>query len=421
MRISGDHQFIGQVDVPGDKSESHRVILISALSDGISRISDLSNGADVARTLAGVEALGVSTSTDTSGVTVSGGLHLPHGGVTLDLGNSGTGLRLMVGAVAGRGPGSVTFTGDESLTLRPMDRITSPLSQMGAHFRGSGERQGLPLLVTAPTELTGISYDVPVPSAQVKGAILFAGLGATSVTTVREKVDTRQATEELLGNAGVAITETRDSSGARVLTLEPGVPQAREWSVSRDPSQAAFFLVAGALSPSGRIRIENLVRDPARWGFLDVIERSGARVVRSDDGRVVEVSHGTVLPFTTDGAEIVGLDEVPILTVWAIMANGTSTFINVGELRHKEVDRLAACAEMATLFGATASIDGDNLQIVGIGGPPSQQPSIGWRHDHRMVMASAIAASLGAGCHLEHPEAVNSSFPTFYDALDSLR
>jgi 3-phosphoshikimate 1-carboxyvinyltransferase len=180
-------------------------------------------------------------------------------------------------------------------------------------------------------------------------------------------------------------------------------------------------LVAGALSPSGHVRVENLVRDPARWGFLDVIERSGAVVTRSQDGRSVEVRHGSVLPFTTDGAEIVGLDEVPILTVWAIMATGRSSFTNVGDLRHKEVDRLAACAEMATLFGASARIDGNDLHIEGIGGPTSLQPSIGWRHDHRMVMASAIAASLGAGCHLEYPDAINSSFPTFYNVLDSLQ
>jgi 3-phosphoshikimate 1-carboxyvinyltransferase len=421
VRIVGGHRFSGEIDVPGDKSESHRVVLISALADGTSRISGLSNGDDVARTLASVEDLGVRTTIDVSGVTVAGGLRLPAQEVSVDLGNSGTGLRLLVGAVVGRGPGIVSFRGDESLTARPMDRVTLPLSQMGGGFQGVGDRQGLPLVVTAPSDITGISYDVPVPSAQVKSAILFAGLGANSATTVRESVDTRRATEELMADAGIAIAETRDETGARVVTVEPGIPAARDWQVGRDPSQAAFFLVAAALSPSGRVRIENLVRDPARWGFLDVIERSGARVVRSSDHRIVDVSHGTVLPFTTDGAEIVGLDEVPILTVWAVMASGTSTFTNVGELRHKEVDRLAACADMARKFGAIATIDGDNLQIEGIGGPTNQQPTIKWRHDHRMVMASAIAGALGAGCELEHPEAVNSSFPSFYDVLDSLR
>ena len=420
MQIRGHHPFTGLVDVPGDKSESHRVVLISALAEGLSRIEGLSNGDDVARTVAAVSALGGAVVRDGSALLVTGGLHAAPN-ATVDLGNSGTGLRLLVGAVAGRGPGLTRFVGDESLSARPMDRVTLPLTHMGAVFRGQGPHLSLPLEVDSPAQLQGITYDVPVPSAQVKGAILFAGLRARAATTVIERVDTRHATEDLLREAGIAIHSSRNSEGHHVHQLEPGIPSPRAWHVARDPSQAAFFLTAGALAPGGSVRINNLVRDPARWGYLSVLERSGAQVTRMNDGRDIEVQHGSIRPFVTNGSEIVGLDEVPILTVWALMASGRSTFTNVGELRHKEVDRLAACAQMVQLFGASATIEGDDLHIDGLGGAPTLSPTIGWRHDHRMVMASAVAASLGSGCTLTHPDATASSFPTFFDALDSLR
>jgi 3-phosphoshikimate 1-carboxyvinyltransferase len=421
MNVLGGARFHGNIVVPGDKSESHRVVIISGLAAGRSEIDGLSSGADVSKTLYALERLGASVRRTDTGIAISGGIRLGASTPTLDLGNSGTGLRLLAGALSGRGPGDVRFVGDESLSARPMDRIAIPLSQMGAHLEGHGPRQTLPLNLRAPGELTGIDYDVPVPSAQVKGAILFAGLGARDVTTVREHVITRSATEDLLEEAGVRIERQLTGPSSQSLTLQPSEPQARQWRVRQDPSQAAFFLAAAGLADNGRVSVHHVVTDPARWGFLHVLERAGATVDFATDGSVVTVSRGDVLPFTVDGADIVGLDEVPILTVWASMAPGRSTFTNVGDLRHKEVARLEASAELARSCGAHAQIVGDDLFIDGIGGPVTSRPHARWEHDHRMVMATAIAGALGSGCTLEFPHAVDSSFPTFFDVLDSVR
>ena len=422
--IRGGAPLNGTVTVPGDKSISHRALLLAALAEGTSTIHGLSHGDDVARTLSAVAALGAEVGTDGGSLTVTGGrsrLHVPD--TTLDLGNSGTGLRLLAG-VAATLPGTTHLTGDDSLRNRPMDRVAEPLRRMGAEVTGEGDRSLPPLTVTGGA-LRGITYTPPMASAQVKSAVLLAGLAADGETVVHEPVATRAHTEEMLAAAGADITFERVGGGRTVRVRRSALQPGTFW-VPGDPSQAAFWVVAGVIVPGSLITVAGIQLGIERLGFLGVLRRMGATIELEEVGNLTGsvtsytcALHGTVV----EAAEIPSLDEVPVLAVAAATALGTTRFRDVGELRVKESDRLTGTTDLVRAFGASASLDGDDLVVDGTGGP-LRPARVDPRGDHRMAMAAAVA---GAACPASSGETtvtgwdvVATSYPGFARTLIQL-
>jgi 3-phosphoshikimate 1-carboxyvinyltransferase len=424
MVVRGGSPLNGTLSVPGDKSISHRALLLAALAEGTSIIHGLSPGDDVARTVAAVAALGAEIGTDGASITVRGGrslLHAPAG--PLDLGNSGTGMRLLAGVVASI-PGTTTLTGDDSLRSRPMDRVAGPLSRMGARIRGTGDAC-LPPLEIAGGPLVGIEYTPPMASAQVKSAILLAGIAADGETVVHEPVATRAHTEEMLAAAGAFIDFQRVGAG-RVIRVRRSALAPGTYTVPGDPSQAAFWVVAGTIVPGSLVTVSGIQLGIERLGFLGVLRRMGATIEMEEAGNLSGsvtsytcALHGTVI----DASEIPSLDEVPILAVAAASAVGTTRFRDVGELRVKESDRLAGTADLVRSFGAGATVDGDDLVVEGTGGP-LRPARIDARGDHRMAMAAAVA---GSACPPAAGETtitgwstVSTSYPGFSEDLAHL-
>jgi 3-phosphoshikimate 1-carboxyvinyltransferase len=417
--LDGGHPFSGHLKVPGDKSISHRAVILAALAPGTSLVRGRSEGDDVRRTEAAMRSLGARV----EGECISGGaeaLRAPD--LPLDLGNSGTTMRLVAGVVAGW-PWTVELTGDPSLSKRPMDRIALPLRLMGARVSGRTERC-LPPLVVAGGSLRGIDYSPPMASSQVKSCLLLAGLRADGLTVVRERVLTRVHTEELLAICGVDVSESTED-GAHVVKVLPGRPSAFELEVPGDPSQAAFWVVAACLVPGSEVTVQRVYTGPSRRGFLDVLGRMGARleeVPATKPGDIAATADlvarsGPLVATEVDAAEIPGLDEIPVLAVAAARAEGTTVFRGVGELRVKESDRLQGVVEMLRAFGAGAETHGDDLYVTGV---RALNPGrVDARGDHRMAMASAIAAaSVTAGpSRIMGWEAVQTSYPEFREHL----
>lgn len=420
--VEGGRPFVGQVRVPGDKSISHRAVILASLAEGVSMVRDRSTGDDVKRTEDAMRLMGARVDQEN----ISGGegaLHSPD--VPLDLGNSGTSMRLLAGVVAGW-PWDVELAGDASLSARPMDRIALPLRLMGARVDGRSERC-LPPLVVHGGALRGIDYSPPMASAQVKSCVLFAGLRAEGLTVVRERVVTRLHTEELMSLAGLDVRETFERGG-HVVELLPGRPRAFELSVPADPSQAAFWVVAGCLVPGSEIRLPRVYVGSSRRGYLDVLARMGARVEITPTTRPGDLSatadlvvrSGNLVATDVAASEIAGLDEVPVLAVAAARAEGTTRFRDVGELRVKESNRLEGVVDMVKAFGARAETDGDDLYVTGV--PELHAGLVDARGDHRMAMAAAIAGATVA----ERPsrivgwEAVQTSYPEFREHLRHL-
>lgn len=413
----------GVAKVPGDKSISHRALLLSALAEGRSQIEGLSDGDDVRRTGLVISKLGAEVATGAAHVVVEGGRsRLSASGDLLDFGNSGTGMRLAMGLLAGIA-GSHHLGGDSSLSSRPMDRVAIPLELMGASISGNGDRR-LPPLEVVGGPLVGIDYEIPVASAQVKSAILLAALSASGPTTVHEPVRTRPHTEEMIAEAGGSI-HVVDGPAGRSVTCSPSSIAPRRWVVPSDPSQAAFFVVAGALVRSGEVRVGGLYADATRIGFLDVLERMGARLEleRDADGNLGVTS----LPSSLHGTEvrsdeIPSVDEVPILAIAAAAAAGETRFVDVGELRIKESDRFARTIELVEAVGAGAHGEGDDIVIEGIGSARGFRAfAFEATEDHRMAMSAAVAGAVGSGAAIGGFSTVESSFPGFLDVLGSLR
>lgn len=413
----------GSIRVPGDKSASHRALMISALADGESSITGLSPGEDVAATSVIVEQLG-ATRYDEDGVAYLRG---PKDGLRpsndpLDCENSGTTMRLMSGVVSSI-PGEHHLIGDPSLSRRPMDRVAVPLGQMGVVIRGSGDRVTAPLFVTSPARVRAISYHVPVASAQVKSAILLAGLTGDGETRVSEDVRTRRTTEEMLAAAGVHI-DSRDVGDGREVTVRPGRPRRHDWHVPGDPSQAAFFAVLGAVHPDATLEVLSVDSSPERVGFVHVLERMGAAVTLVDHGAYTSLRAKSSALSATEihAADVPSVDEVPILTVAACAASGVSAFRAMGELRHKESDRFAGSLELATLLGCRAWEEGDDFFVEGLGSADRfNEFTITASLDHRMVMASAVAGCAGHGATIEGASTVSSSYPHFFRDLALLQ
>jgi 3-phosphoshikimate 1-carboxyvinyltransferase len=422
LEVRGGRPLVGGIDVPGDKSISHRALLLSAVTEGTSSITGLSGGDDVTHTRHAIEALGAVVTADGALVTVEGGRsRLSAPSSTIDLGNSGTGMRLLAGVVAGM-PGTTRLTGDPSLRSRPMDRVADPLALMGATVVGEGERCLPPLTITGRT-LRGIDYTPPMASAQVKSALLLAGLHAEGETVVREPIATRAHTEEMLAEAGADIDVVPWGDG-RVIHLRPSILRARSWEVPGDPSQAAFWVVAGTVVPGSQVTVAQVHLGTERIGFLHVLIRMGADVTLHDIGGDVgsiTASFSTLVGTTIESTEIPSLDEVPILAVAALVADGPTRFRNVGELRLKESDRLEGTARLVRAFGGVATVEGDDL-VVGGGAIPTPG-TVDAEGDHRMAMAAAVAAAAGLSkgrSIIRGWDAVATSYPGFADTLDRL-
>jgi 3-phosphoshikimate 1-carboxyvinyltransferase len=400
-------------------------VLLGALAEGTSTIRGLSDGDDVGRTVAAVAALGAGVGhPEPNVVTVEGGrtrMHAPNG--PLNLGNSGTGMRLLAGVLAGL-PLAAELVGDESLSARPMDRIAEPLRAMGASVHGRGPRC-LPPLEVRGGRLVGIDWTPREPSAQVKSCILFAGLSATGETVVREPVATRAHTEELLEAAGADISVEPWGDG-RVVRLRRSPLRRLTLTVPGDPSQAAFWAVAGAVVPGSALVVHGVYGGAERTGFVGVLQRMGADVTLRPGatGSVdVVVRFGPGLTATeVAAAEIPSLDEVPALVVAAAVAAGTTCFADVGELRVKESDRLDAAVALAGAFGARAEAVGNRLLVHGVGPDGHLTPGrFHSRGDHRLAMAAAIAALAAPGwSEIGGFDAVATSYPGFADDLRAL-
>ena len=414
LELAGAVPLQGRIRVPGDKSISHRALLLAARAKGTSLITGLSEGDDVARTAAAVRALGAEV--DGERVT-GGGLAEPE--APIDLGNSGTSMRLLAGFCAAF-PWLTVLFGDGSLSRRPMDRVAEPLRRMGAAVDG---REGgrLPPLVVRGGGLRGIDYRLPVPSAQVKGAVLLAGLGAEGDTVVREVVRTRAHSEELLALAGADVAV---SSDGLVTRLRPSAVEPFELHVPGDPSQAAFWVVAACVTPGSDVVVERVYLGPARAGFLEVLRRMGADVeVEARDATTADVRarYGPLHGTEVGGEEVPGLvDEIPVLAVAAALAEGATTFTGSGELRVKESDRISTVTSELRALGARVEPLADGLVVHG----PARivGAEVRTHGDHRIAMALAVAALAAEGTTRIHGwDAVATSYPGFERALRDLR
>ncbi|HEX7275901.1 MAG TPA: 3-phosphoshikimate 1-carboxyvinyltransferase [Acidimicrobiales bacterium] len=411
LRIEGGRPLTGHIQVPGDKSISHRALLLAALAEGVSVVRGLSPGADVAGTAAAVRALGAVV----DGNLVTGGrsrLHQPDG--VVDVGNSGTTIRLLAGLCAGF-EWLTVLAGDESIARRPMDRVADPLRRMGARVEGRDGGRFPPLTVRGGG-LHGIDYDMPVASAQVKAAVLLAGLSADGETVVRETIPTRAHTEEMLTAAGADI-EVED--GGHTIRLRPSALHPFELDVSGDPSQAAFWVVAACIVPGSDLTVDDVYLGPARAGFLDVLAAMGADVERVGE-RSLRARHSPDLHGTdVEADQIPGLiDEIPVLAVAAATAEGTTTFTGAGELRVKESDRVATVTSELSALGAKVEATDDGLRVTGTGGSGLHGGHVRSHGDHRVAMAMAVAAMAATGeTVIDGWDAVATSYPGFEDDL----
>jgi len=412
----------GRLRAPGDKSISHRALLIAARAEGRSRIRGLSKGEDVRHTLDAVVALGAEVERAGDELYIDGGAsRLREPEALVDVGNSGTGIRLLAGFVAAI-DGLTVLQGDASIGQRPMDRIAVPLRLMGAQVDG---RQGgrFPPLVVRGGHLKAIDYTLPVPSAQVKSSVLFAGLGAEGVTVVREHVPTRAHTEEMLAAAGARIDVRSASSGSSV-ALQPGPLHATTTDVPADPSQAAFWVVAACITPGSDLLLEDVYVGRGRAGFIDVLLRMGARLELLNQDPVrhtadIHVQSGPLVATEVAGLEVASLiDEVPVLSVAAAFAEGATRFSDAKELRVKETDRVVTTVELLNALGARAEPAPDGLTVIGNSGAHLQAGTVNSHGDHRIAMAGAVAA-LGArgAVTVRGWRATTTSYPGFEEDM----
>jgi len=422
-RVESTGPLRGTVRVPGDKSASHRAVMLSALAAGESLIEGLSPGHDVAATSQIMEQLGARRHDEAGRVTIEGPLDgLRPSDRALQCGNSGTTIRLVTGIVSAL-EGTHHLEGDPSLSRRPMDRVATPLGLMGAVVRGQGARVTPPLTVTGAAHLRGIEYEVPTPSAQVKSSLLLAGLSAQGTTTVFEALRTRTTTEDMLSAAGVVVDSVAVDVGRRV-TVYPGRPRAHHWRVPGDPSQAAFFCVLGLLHAEADIEVLDVEDSPERIGFVHVLQRMGGRLdaTAGASGSTLRAQSSDLTATEIHAREIPSVDEVPVLTVAAAAATGVSAFRDMSELRLKESDRFEGSLALARLLGCRAWSEGDDFFVEGLGSAGAFAPFvIDAGLDHRFVMSSAVAGTAGRGCDIDGADTVTSSYPHFFDDLASLR
>ena len=418
MEIEQAKHFRGRFTLPGDKSISHRAGILGAMAEGQTRVRNYSSAADCASTLSCLRALGVSISRDGSLVTIdSGGLPAwREPAAVLDAENSGSTIRMLAGALAGR-PFRSVLTGDESLRRRPLERVAAPLRAMGARVLTT---DGRPPMTIDGGRLRGLTHELPVASAQVKTAILLAGLQADGVTTVREPSPSRDHTERMLPAFGVDVEREGLAAtvrgGARLRGTEVVVPG--------DASSAAFLVVAALVLPDSEVRLDGVLLSPTRTAFVEVLRAMGGRVethLEASDPEPIGsiVASSSELSGTTVDPELVPslIDEVPALAVAAACARGTFTITGAGELRVKESDRIAALAEGLAALGARVRERPDGLVVEG--GAPLRGAFVRSHGDHRIAMCLSVAALAAAGrTEVEGASCVAVSFPEFYAVLD---
>jgi 3-phosphoshikimate 1-carboxyvinyltransferase len=419
----------GQIRVPGDKSISHRALILGGMAVGRTRIAGLLEGEDVMRTAAAMRALGARVERDGDGWIVTGmgvgGLGEP--GDILDLGNSGTGARLLMGAVAAH-PFTTFFSGDASLRNRPMARVTAPLTLMGARavMREGGR---MPLALIGAAAPLPIAYRLPVPSAQVKSAVLLAGLNTPGETVVEEPLPTRDHSERLMRHFGASVLVEALNDGGRRIRLK-GQPelQGRDLAVPGDPSSAAFPAVAALIVPGSEVVIACVGMNPLRAGLYETLREMGASIEFADE-RIEggePVADLVVRAGRLKGVEVPAerapsmIDEYPILAVAAAHAEGRTVMRGLAELRVKESDRLAAIAQGLSACGAAVSVEGDTLVVEGRGSVPGGA-TIAAQLDHRIAMAFLVLG-LGAerGVTIDDGATIATSFPGFATLMTGL-
>ncbi|MGV3050051.1 3-phosphoshikimate 1-carboxyvinyltransferase [Streptococcus hyovaginalis] len=413
----------GTIRVPGDKSISHRSIIFGSLAKGVTRVHDILRGEDVLSTMQVFRDLGVTIEDNEDVVEVHGvgfdGLQAPKN--DLDMGNSGTSIRLISGVLAGQ-DFEATMFGDDSLSKRPMDRVTVPLSQMGVTVSGQTDLDLPPLTIKGSKSLKPISYQLPVASAQVKSALLFAALQSEGESVIIEKEITRNHTEDMIvqfgGHLSVDGKEIRITGGQEFIAQEIVVPG--------DISSAAFWLVAGLVVPGSKITLENVGINETRTGILDVIKAMGGRMTLSNVDEIAKSATITVEYSGLQGTEIAGdliprlIDELPIIALLATQAHGTTIIRDAEELKVKETDRIQVVADALNAMGTKIEPTADGMIIEGP--TPLHGATVNTFGDHRIGMMTAIAALLAQDGEvvLERAEAINTSYPAFFDHLESL-
>ncbi|WP_271438550.1 3-phosphoshikimate 1-carboxyvinyltransferase [Pontixanthobacter luteolus] len=420
----------GTIRVPGDKSISHRALMFGALAVGETRVSGLLEGHDVLATADALRAMGAAIEKTSDGewsihgVGV-GGLLQPD--QALDMGNSGTSTRLLMGLVASHGI-SATFTGDASLSGRPMGRVIDPLGQMGAGFEASPGGT-LPLMMKGSLPAVPITYRLPVASAQVKSAVLLAGLNTPGVTTVIEPVPTRDHTERMLKGFGADLSVELVEGERHIRIRGEAELKPQTITVPSDPSSAAFFIVAALLTPGSDLTIENVGLNDTRAGLIGVLQQMGGSIELMDEREIggepvadLRVKHSALKGIEVDPQIAPSMiDEFPILFVAAACASGVTTTNGLEELRVKESDRLSAMAAALTAAGARVKETGDGLIIAGTGGAPlpgtSGEP-VTTHLDHRIAMSMAVAGiASSAGVEVDDTRPIATSFPAFETLL----
>lgn len=424
----------GVARVPGDKSISHRALMFGGLAAGETVITGLLEGEDVLRTARALAAMGARvTPPDGKGgiwrVTGIGADNLKSPRNSLDLGNSGTSARLLMGIVAGH-PVSAVFTGDESLSKRPMGRVIKPLSQMGAQIEAtSGDK--MPLRIIGQQKLRPITYTLPVASAQVKSAILLAGLRADGKTTVIENKPTRDHTERMLRSFGANVTVDHDPvTRANAITIE-GFPdlQAQPVTVPSDPSSAAFLTVAALITPQSDILIPNVLMNTSRTGLYTTLIDMGADITfenrrekSGEDVADIRVKSSRLKGVTVPPDRVPSMiDEFPILSVAASFASGDTVMTDLDELRVKESDRLAAIAAGLTRAGVFVDMGENSLTVSGTGKPPAGGCTIETHLDHRIAMSFLVMGMAAtAAIAVDDADTINTSFPDFAGLMNGL-
>lgn len=413
----------GSLRIPGDKSISHRSIMFGSLAKGVTTVRDILRGEDVLSTMQVFRDLGVTIEDDGDVVRIHGvgfdGLKAPQN--KLDMGNSGTSIRLISGVLAGQ-DFDVEMFGDDSLSKRPMDRITIPLRQMGVEVSGQTERDLPPLKMHGSKSLNPIHYQLPVASAQVKSALIFAALQADGESVIIEKEKTRNHTEDMIqqfgGQLQVDGKEIRISGGQSFTAQEVVVPG--------DISSAAFWLVAGLVVPNSKIVLENVGINETRTGIIDVIKEMGGKITLSDIDQVAKSATITVETSELKGTEIGGdiiprlIDELPIITLLATQAQGKTVIRDAEELKVKETDRIQVVADALNAMGADIVPTEDGMIISGK--TALHGAEINTFGDHRIGMMTAIAALLvqDGEVDLQRAEAINTSYPSFFSDLEGL-
>jgi len=421
----------GRARVPGDKSISHRALILGALTVGETTVSGLLEGEDVLRTADAMRALGARLERGGDGVWRIHGVGV--GGFVaptqpLDFGNSGTGCRLAIGAVAGC-PVTATFDGDASLRKRPMRRVLEPLEKMGARATETAEGGRLPLTLVGARDPIPITYESPVPSAQLKSAVLLAGLAAPGETTVVEAEATRDHTERMLKHFGAKVTVKPYGEHGRRVTLI-GQPELEPAAVAvpADPSSAAFPLVAALIVPGSELILEAVMTNPLRTGLLMTLREMGASIeaieARADGGE--EITDLRVRAGGLKGVDVPGerapsmIDEYPVLAVAAAFAEGTTRMRGLKELRVKESDRLAATADMLRVNGVAVEIEGDDLIVHGKGRAAGGGEVI-THMDHRIAMAALVMGLASENpVRIDDSAFIATSFPGFTELMRSL-